>query len=1335
MSDVFISYAKSDNTNGMIEQFINVLKKTKSPISVNKTIQVWFDEAGIRKGEHWEKEIAVGLEQAHTVALFISPRYFASMVCNQELEMALKLGKKLIPIWVDEVTSNAVEQEIDLRRAQSKETATFANAMQNYAVIRDRQAIRMDRDDTPQHERTLIELVNAIFENASLDDGATHWLQRMLIKERGKGGWLTGADLRAAESWLVEAQRVQTFVILPQTHDYICKSRKASHRRGLTRVMIILLTILVIALIGFFAIRQREARQQATILAATNEVIARENAIDAEAQRLLARANDVLSVPYGNAETATLLALQSFQLRDTPEARNVLARTLPLLQTEWILSLDDTIVESSASLQLLGGHKIVIVPDRNIAFVALGNQLVSIHLQTRQRLASQQLEGDIQALMVTENQLFVVTKNGASSYDFDLQISNVHVESNDVVGGCMLGQGDMFALAHQDGVVALYDSATPNTPIADYQHGNTTLQIVRLACIPKTNQFISLGPSGAELDDLQPKLKIWDANGLVDEIRIPLTVADNLDISADGNLIAVSGDGNRILIYNLSSYELVQTLTTSTSTITLPIRFSADSKSLLSLHSGIEAQDNHVGIVWDVATGEQMHILSGDLTLLLDGVFVNATQLMTLSIDGMLRYWNTNRPNNGISVVSDYQLGTRQIDFSADGTQFVTSSYIANTDNELRYIRYDYATIHSTATGLPIHTLIDPDGDVMGALFMPLHNYVLTYTLRDFDENRAHIRFWSAQTGEMVHHITTNVGKDVQEIRFSADGRYLLWREGRVKPNTFFASNPSGTLIVVDTTTWETIITLDNISDFEVANNAPIVMAKSARTVKIWDMDARQEVFTQDISLYNATLSPNGQWLVTNESSYEQATTLYITRVWDVATGAEVAVFDAVESVPKIEFDVNTVYRYYSLDINNYLQKWSADMTAIQTIPLQTQAEQRYLFISQNQLFTYESDDVNAFVNRWDMQTGIKLGNLPIGVTSFPEFLWSVFASVIDEDTMWQSAISKDGRYFVSGNASSEIATLWDIDSAQTAQILRQETTRQAPTVAYFSKDNTLVITVSFVLSEANIITPSLSGQIIQTHLWYVDLVQATCARLVRDLTPTERQQYGISTTNSSCISDDTQTTASPSEVNFPPLLPPSTPTLLPNEQYIADMFNLEIGDGRMIYESNTRYLSVDRDEDEINKWHFGEALFQGGTYFFDVLLSADIVHNGLACGFEVRYRRDNRVLVLISDTDIVKLVTDVNGSRRTQPILLDDIGETSNHLVVVALENRLLAFVNQILVLDVPLSTSDGPIGITGLYNNGGSESECEFRNVLFWELNPERIDSLQQKFDTLIP
>jgi hypothetical protein len=87
LSDVFISYSRKDS------QFVDSLNKAL--IKAGK--KVWIDWKDIPYSSKWWDEISRAIEGTSTFICILSPDYFNSRTCNDELSIAEKLNKRIIP--------------------------------------------------------------------------------------------------------------------------------------------------------------------------------------------------------------------------------------------------------------------------------------------------------------------------------------------------------------------------------------------------------------------------------------------------------------------------------------------------------------------------------------------------------------------------------------------------------------------------------------------------------------------------------------------------------------------------------------------------------------------------------------------------------------------------------------------------------------------------------------------------------------------------------------------------------------------------------------------------------------------------------------------------------------------------------------------------------------------------------------------------------------------------------------------------------------------------------------------------------------------------------------
>jgi TIR domain len=97
LSDVFISYSRKDS------QFVETLNNAL--ISGGK--KVWIDWKDIPYSSKWWDEISRAVEGTSTFICILSPDYFDSKTCIDEVVIAEKLNKRIIPILFKEFEPTA----------------------------------------------------------------------------------------------------------------------------------------------------------------------------------------------------------------------------------------------------------------------------------------------------------------------------------------------------------------------------------------------------------------------------------------------------------------------------------------------------------------------------------------------------------------------------------------------------------------------------------------------------------------------------------------------------------------------------------------------------------------------------------------------------------------------------------------------------------------------------------------------------------------------------------------------------------------------------------------------------------------------------------------------------------------------------------------------------------------------------------------------------------------------------------------------------------------------------------------------------------------------------
>ncbi|MCB9450505.1 MAG: toll/interleukin-1 receptor domain-containing protein [Anaerolineaceae bacterium] len=242
MSDVFISYSRKNSA--FAHRLIDGLTLA------NK--DAWVDWEGIPlTSPNWWSEIKAGIEGADSFVFILSPDSMASVVCNLELDYAIELQKRIIPlVYEDVVTRDAFASIADFQPdAAMEERLAGKDSLQiardnwqrlshiNWVFFR-------DSDDFDTAFKTLVITVET---DLPYVKAHTRYLTRALEWQReGQRAdlLLFGAEIDAAERWLVKAEsyatkqasgKVEVVNPLPEAvqRDYVAASRRAQQRRRL----------------------------------------------------------------------------------------------------------------------------------------------------------------------------------------------------------------------------------------------------------------------------------------------------------------------------------------------------------------------------------------------------------------------------------------------------------------------------------------------------------------------------------------------------------------------------------------------------------------------------------------------------------------------------------------------------------------------------------------------------------------------------------------------------------------------------------------------------------------------------------------------------------------------------------------------------------------------------------------------------------------------------------------------------------------------------------------------------------------------------------------------
>jgi WD40 repeat protein len=287
MADLFVSYSRLD------AEFVRALVESIE----ERGKRVWVDTEGIADGEVFPQAIRTAIERSDSFVFVITPAAVESRYCENEVEYARKLNKRIVPV---------------LRTAVPDPELPPA--------IRDRSWIPFTERD--QFESSLDRLLAALDRDVEHAKEHTRWLVKAIewdMEKRDGSFLLRGAELKAAEAWL--AGVLEGVEPAPTTlqREYLLASREAAARRQRTAVAVSLAVALVsIGLLVFALISRGQVISAQTVAKSRALAADSENqiAVDPELSILLAM-HAVRTSPTPDAVFALRAAIDASPLRLT----------------------------------------------------------------------------------------------------------------------------------------------------------------------------------------------------------------------------------------------------------------------------------------------------------------------------------------------------------------------------------------------------------------------------------------------------------------------------------------------------------------------------------------------------------------------------------------------------------------------------------------------------------------------------------------------------------------------------------------------------------------------------------------------------------------------------------------------------------------------------------------------------------------------------------------------------------------------------------------------------------------------------------------------------------
>jgi WD40 repeat protein len=292
MADVFVSYSRQDSA--FVARLANEIESSGK--------NVWIDTAGIEDTEVFPLAIRSAIESSDAFLFVISPASVGSRFCEQEVDYALSLNKRLVPVLRIPVLDDELPDP-----------------------IRERNWIPFEEE--ADFDQALARVLHALDADLAHRRSHTRWLTKAIEwdnEKRDKSLLLRGTELRTAELWFAGTTEASDPAPTILQREYVLASRQAAGRRSRVVVSSSLgVALLAVGLLVFALLARSQAveeRAQALSLQQSSS-----------AQALALQSQDDLTV---DPEMSVILAKLAVEQHATPETMLALRESLdasPLL--------------------------------------------------------------------------------------------------------------------------------------------------------------------------------------------------------------------------------------------------------------------------------------------------------------------------------------------------------------------------------------------------------------------------------------------------------------------------------------------------------------------------------------------------------------------------------------------------------------------------------------------------------------------------------------------------------------------------------------------------------------------------------------------------------------------------------------------------------------------------------------------------------------------------------------------------------------------------------------------------------------------------------------------
>lgn len=644
MAKVFVSYSRRD---------IEFAKRLTTELQKGE-LDFWIDWEGIPPTVDWWREIEKGIEEADDFLFLISPDSAKSKNCRQEIDTAVKNGKRIIPVVVRKTESEATPPHLghlnyiffDKTADPIKTNIVLDDdAYFNQALEKLKTAIHTDYEWVQQHRWLQVRALD--WERASKDSSSL----------------LRGKDLQEAEFQLATNSSKKPHPTDLQ-REYVFASRNAADRQRRATTAISVVGVIILAALAVFGFVQAGRATSQANVAQTERAKAEDSLVIANTAKANAESAQSTAVANANAAaTSEARAIQSANDAATAkaDAENALIRVQSVseLRAEALASFSQKAGDRSSPLAML----LAIEAYQTTVNALTTNRLMEL---LGQDLMVRQFKTSSGVYVISFNplrdQLAVGYNNGGDIKLWQVSSQSASADTlkghlNDVYGLAFSPDGNLLASGAFDSQIIFWDAQT--------------LQMVRKPVFLGGDAIFTLAfsPDGKWLvsGGADKNITVWDAatHKQVRQLFGHIDTVFSLAFNSDGNILASTGKDGTLIFWDMNSFQMLGPPIRKHKNYIYSLAFSSDGKTLVT-----SDQDGKI-IFWSVDTRQPLaDTLTASTKDRVSSVAISpdGKWLVTGSYDGQVLLWDVATRQQIAKIPRADASKVYSVAFSPDGT-------------------------------------------------------------------------------------------------------------------------------------------------------------------------------------------------------------------------------------------------------------------------------------------------------------------------------------------------------------------------------------------------------------------------------------------------------------------------------------------------------------------------------------------------------------------------------------------------------------------------------------------------------------------------------------------